>query len=92
MRKRRKGTLNDRERERERARETGIFSMMGFDSATSFLALLVNKSYRKRQKSFHLRSKKKIQNHFLSRKFCKVTDLGDLKSFVGQKWSLNSEF
>ena len=38
-RKRRKGTLTDREK------EIGIFSMMGFDSATSsFLALLVNKS------------------------------------------------
>ena len=49
MRKRSKETRTNRERERER--ETGIFSMMGFDNATSsFLALLVNKSYSKLKK------------------------------------------
>ena len=38
----------NRERERERERERGKFSMMRFDSATSsFLALLVIKSYKK---------------------------------------------
>ena len=38
----RKETLTDRERERER--ELGIFSMIGFDSATStFLFLLVKR-------------------------------------------------
>ena len=41
-RKRRKGTLTEREK------ETGISSMIGFDTATSsFLTLLINKSYRK---------------------------------------------
>ena len=40
--------MNEREREREkkpnRQKEIGIFSMMGFETATSgFLALLVNK-------------------------------------------------
>ena len=40
-RKGRKGALTDREK------ETGIFSMMGFDSATSsFQALLINISYK----------------------------------------------
>ena len=42
----------ERDRERERKREKiGIFSMMGFDSATSsFLDLLVHKSYKKTEK------------------------------------------
>ena len=48
---------HEREREEKkpeptvREKEIGIFFMIGFDSATSsFLALLVNKSYRKKQK------------------------------------------
>ena len=40
-------------REREQEGELGMFSMMGFDSATSiFLALLVKKSYSKKLKKF----------------------------------------
>ena len=54
--------------------------MMGFDSATSsFLALLLNKSYRTEKRkiineNFTHRSKK-VQNQFLSPKFCQVTHL-----------------
>ena len=44
---------------KEREREIGIFSMIGFDSETSsFLALLVNKSYRKKL------TKAKFKKHF----------------------------
>ena len=60
---------------------------MGFDSATSsFLALLVNNSHRKLKKA-KLKTEVfnfAVENYFLSRKFCKVTYLRDLKSFVGQ--------
>ena len=107
VRHRQKNREREREIKREREREgkkplpterteIEIFSMMGFDSVTfSFLALLVNKSHKKLikakfKKSFQLRNKKS-QNHFLSQKFCQVTHLRDLKSFVGQLWSLNSE-
>ena len=48
------------DREQKRERERGIFPMMGFDYATSsFLALLVNKSYRKNKES---KIKKKASN------------------------------
>ena len=65
--------------------------MIGLDTATSsFQTLLINKSYRKKteeakikKKCFQLRNKK-VQNQILSRKFCQVTHLRDLKSFVGQ--------
>ena len=47
----RKRQPTEREREREIERELGIFSMMRFDSKTSsFLDLLVTKSYRKKLK------------------------------------------
>ena len=70
--------------------------MMGLDSATSsFLALLVNNIEKSQKgkiknKTFQLRIKK-VQNHYLSRKFCQVTHLQDLRIFVGQEWSLNSK-
>ena len=65
--------------------------MMGFDNATSsFLALLVNKSYSKLKKEklktkvFNTKSFKKVQNNLLSLNFCQVTHLQDLKNVVGQ--------
>ena len=67
----------------------GFDSSCNFDATSSFLALLVNKSYREKLKrakvktSFQPRSKK-VQNNFSSRKFCQITHLKDLKSFVGQ--------
>ena len=83
--------MKEEEKERnpngKREKETGLYSMIGFDTATSsFLTLLINKSYRKKLKAklknFQLRNKK--SKPFLSRKFCQVIDLRDLKSFVGQ--------
>ena len=52
VRERERLNVNEKEKEgnhkRQREKEIGIFSMIGFDSATSsFLALLVNNSYRK---------------------------------------------
>ena len=72
---------------RKREKETGIFSMIGFDTAaSSFLTLLIKKSYREKLKaklkSFQLCNKK--FKTILSRKFCQVTHLRDLKSFVGR--------
>ena len=40
---------------------------------------------------FRIRSKKKLKTNFLSLKFCQITHLRDVKSFVGQYLSLNSE-
>ena len=39
---------------------------------------------------FQFRSKK-LKTNFLSLKFCQITHLRDVKSFVGQYSSLNSE-
>ena len=77
-------------RERERGKkplatenERGIFSMMGFDAATSsFLALLVDKS--KRLKNAKLTNSQQKVKEFLPQKFCQVTHLQGLKGFVGQ--------
>ena len=97
MRKRRKKTQPDRNR------ELGIFSMMRFDSAiSSFLVLLVIKSYRENPNSAKtIKEVSKfrcvdVQNHILSLEFDHVTHMQDLKcktyaSFVGQYGSLNSE-
>ena len=64
-----------------------MLSMMGVHYAiSSFVALLVNKSLKKteRGKIKKLSTlQKKNQNHFWSRKYCQVTNLRDLKSFVG---------
>ena len=52
-RERQSWNVNEQEKEKNpnRKREIGIFSMVGFDSATSsFLALLVIISYRKNRK------------------------------------------
>ena len=61
-------------------KELETFFMMGFDSAT--LALLVNKSYRKKSEKgktdvFRLCSSK-AQNHFWSLEFCQVTCLQEV--------------
>ena len=54
----RKREKERRERERERERELEIFSMMRLDSATSsFLALLLIKSYRKKMKAQNSKEK-----------------------------------
>ena len=80
----------EREREREREKEIGIFTLMDFDSgASSFLALLMNKSFKKLEKA-KLKAKvsdfavKKVQKHFFSRMFCQVTHLQDKKRFAGR--------
>ena len=73
---------------RQREREIGIFCMMVFVSATSsFLALLVDRSYRKKKpKKANVKTKvfnftlNKVEDHFLSRKLCQVAHL---------QWSLN---
>ena len=80
-----------RVKERERERERGIFSMTGFDSASSsFLALLVIKSYKKKLKSAKFERKisrfqrgKNVQT-CLFLEFCNVTHLQDIKRFIGQ--------
>ena len=66
--------------------ELGIFSMMRFDSTTSsFLVLLVIKTYRKqkcanfKRKVSRFRSQNNNQNHFPSLEFCHVTHRQDLK-------------
>ena len=76
---------------RESERELRIFSMMRFDSTTSsFLNLLVFKSYRKKTESTKFQRKVstfrsyKLFKHFLALDFCQVPHLQDLKSFVGQ--------
>ena len=79
-------TPTDREREREK--ELGTFSIMIFDSATyRFLALLIIKPYRKstelKKKSFHI-SQKKRSKPFFCLEFSHVTNQQDIKSFVGQ--------
>ena len=84
--------MNAKEKEtnpnRQREEETAIFPMIGFDSATSsFPALLIKKPYRKelkmaKSKIFHFC--RKVQNYFLSPKFCAITHLRDLKGFVDQ--------
>ena len=67
--------------QRGRRTELGIFSIMIFDSATSrFIALLVTESNKKTkvQKSKEVStscSEKDVTNHFVSRKFCQVTNL-----------------
>ena len=57
--------MNEKEKERnpnqEGEKETGISSMIGFDNATSsFLTLLINKSYRKKLKK--VKSKKNLNS------------------------------
>ena len=54
--------MNEKEKERnpnrEGEKETGISSMIGFDTATSsFLTLLITKSYRKKLKKVKLKKK-----------------------------------
>ena len=73
---------------RQSGRELAIFSMMRFDSTfSSFLNLLVTKSYRKKTESAKFQRKvstflkENVYKDFLSLFFCHVTHLQDLKSF-----------
>ena len=55
--------MNEKEKERnpnqEREKETGLSPIIGFDTATSsFLTLLIIKSYRKKLKKSKLKKKK----------------------------------
>ena len=82
--------MNEKEKKtnqnRQREKEIGIFFMMGFDSATSsFLALLVNKSYRKKQKKAILKkfstSHKKSSKTFVVSKVLSSNQSAGLRKF-----------
>ena len=76
---------NKKETPSNTERELGVFSMTSFDNTTSsFLALLVTKSYKLKVQNSEEKFPHNAVKKFFDSGFCHVTHLQDIKNFVGQ--------